>query len=195
MSYAIVGFGHIGQALAKAFARSNIEVSVATTHDPERFASAAAAIGPTIIPTTPTEAVKAEILFLAVSFEAHQGVAKALSTWQGPQASGRWLRELSHLEDQRSFSGLGAFITHHLASVEEAGRLFHSAIRSLGRCDFPSPIQHHGGAAIIRNGSVLRPLTRSDFFRILWSRQRAPALMQKVVGFNDQLFKHSLKLY
>jgi predicted dinucleotide-binding enzyme len=29
MSYAIVGFGKIGQALAKAFARKSIEVSVA----------------------------------------------------------------------------------------------------------------------------------------------------------------------
>ncbi len=31
MSYAIIGFGNIGQALAKAFARNGIEVSVATT--------------------------------------------------------------------------------------------------------------------------------------------------------------------
>jgi len=30
MSYAIIGFGKIGHALAKAFARSGIEVSVAT---------------------------------------------------------------------------------------------------------------------------------------------------------------------
>jgi 3-hydroxyisobutyrate dehydrogenase-like beta-hydroxyacid dehydrogenase len=30
MSYAIVGFGKIGHALAKAFARKGIEVSVAT---------------------------------------------------------------------------------------------------------------------------------------------------------------------
>jgi predicted dinucleotide-binding enzyme len=50
MSYAIIGFGKIGQALAKAFARSGIEVSVATTCDLESFASAAAAIGPEIIP-------------------------------------------------------------------------------------------------------------------------------------------------
>ncbi|MDB5765425.1 MAG: oxidoreductase, NAD-binding Rossmann fold family protein [Collimonas fungivorans] len=44
MSYAIAGFGNIGQALAKAFARKGIEVSVATTRDPEGFASAATAI-------------------------------------------------------------------------------------------------------------------------------------------------------
>ncbi|WP_428663361.1 NADPH-dependent F420 reductase [Runella sp.] len=82
-SYAIIGFGKIGQALAKAFARNGIEVAVATTRGPERFASDAAAIGPTIIPTTLMEAVKADILFLAVRFEAHPNVAKALPTWQG----------------------------------------------------------------------------------------------------------------
>ena len=83
MSYAIIGFGKIGQALAKAFARSGIEVSVATTRDPESFASAAAAIGPGIIPKKLAEAVKADIVFLAVRFESHHDVAKALSTWQG----------------------------------------------------------------------------------------------------------------
>jgi len=83
MSYAIIGFGKIGQALAKAFARSGIEVSVATSRDPESFASAAAAIGPTIIPKKLAEAVKADIVFLAVRFESHRDVAKALPTWKG----------------------------------------------------------------------------------------------------------------
>ncbi|NBD23078.1 NADPH-dependent F420 reductase [Paenibacillus glycinis] len=83
MSYAIIGFGKIGQALAKAFARSGIEVSVATTRDPESFASAAAEIGTEIIPKKLADAVKADIIFLAVRFESHPDVAKALSTWQG----------------------------------------------------------------------------------------------------------------
>jgi predicted dinucleotide-binding enzyme len=83
MSYAIIGFGKIGQALAKAFARNGIEVSVATTRDPKSFASDAAAIGSTIIPKTLAEAVKADILFLAVRFASHKEVAKALPSWKG----------------------------------------------------------------------------------------------------------------
>jgi predicted dinucleotide-binding enzyme len=83
MSYAIIGFGKIGQALAKAFARKGIEVSVATTRDPQSFAAAAATIGPTIIPKKLAEAVTADIVFLAVRFEAHRDVAKALATWKG----------------------------------------------------------------------------------------------------------------
>src|SRR6202035_781331 len=83
MSYAIVGFGNIGHALAKAFARKGIEVSVATTRDPAGFAADAAAIGRKILPKTLAEAVKADIIFLAVRFDTHPDVAKALPTWKG----------------------------------------------------------------------------------------------------------------
>ena len=83
MSYAIIGFGKIGHALAKAFARNRIELSVATRRDPESFAADAAAIGPSIIPKKLAEAVKADIIFLAVRFESHRDVAKSLPTWKG----------------------------------------------------------------------------------------------------------------
>ena len=83
MDCAIIGFGEIGQTLAKAFARRGIELSVATTRDPETFASAAAAIGPGVIPKTLAEAVKADVIFLAVRYQSHPDVAKALPDWQG----------------------------------------------------------------------------------------------------------------
>ena len=83
MSYAIIGFGKVGQALAKAFARKGIDVSVATTRDPASFAADAAAIGPQVIPRKLGEAVKADIVFLAVGYRSHADVAKALPTWKG----------------------------------------------------------------------------------------------------------------
>lgn len=83
MSYAIIGFGQFGRAIARAFARKGIDVSVATTRDPASFASDASAIGPGIIPTTLAEAVKADVIFLAVRFESHPQVAKALPDWRG----------------------------------------------------------------------------------------------------------------
>jgi predicted dinucleotide-binding enzyme len=82
-SYSIIGFGKIGQALAKAFVRKGMKVSVATTREPQSFTSEAAAIGPEVIPTTLEEAVKADVIFLAVRFESHADVAKALPSWQG----------------------------------------------------------------------------------------------------------------
>jgi predicted dinucleotide-binding enzyme len=87
MSYAIIGFGKIRHALAKAFARQGIEVSVSTTRDRESFASDAAAIGATILPKTLTDAVKADIVFLAVRFESHPDVAKRYPPGRGRPSS------------------------------------------------------------------------------------------------------------
>ncbi|HTJ14560.1 MAG TPA: NAD(P)-binding domain-containing protein [Dinghuibacter sp.] len=56
---------------------------IAATRDPESFATDAAAIGPGIIPATLAEAVKADVIFLAVRFESHPDVAKALPSWHG----------------------------------------------------------------------------------------------------------------
>ena len=83
MSYAIIGFGAIGQALARAFARNNIEVAVASRRPPEALLPQAQAIGPAVVPRTLQEAVKADVIFLAVRFEGHREVAKTLSSWQG----------------------------------------------------------------------------------------------------------------
>lgn len=83
MSYAIIGFGAVGQALARAFARNNIEVAVASRRPPEALAPQAQAIGSTIIPKTLPEALKADVIILAVLFQGHREVAKALPNWQG----------------------------------------------------------------------------------------------------------------
>lgn len=83
MSYAIIGFGAVGQALARAFARKNIEVAVASRRPPEALAPQAQAIGSTVVPTTLQEAIKADIIFLAVPFGEHREVAKTLANWQG----------------------------------------------------------------------------------------------------------------
>ncbi|MCB8875740.1 NADPH-dependent F420 reductase [Acidisoma silvae] len=83
MSYAIIGFGKIGQALAQAFARNNIEVAVASRRPAEALAPQAQAIGPKVIAKSLGDALKAETIFLAVTFEQHGDVAKALPHWGG----------------------------------------------------------------------------------------------------------------
>ena len=83
MSYAIIGFGAVGQALARAFARKNIEVAVASRRPPEALAPQAEAIGSTVVPKTLREAIKADVIFLAVPFQEHHEVAKNLASWQG----------------------------------------------------------------------------------------------------------------
>lgn len=83
MSYAIIGFGAVGQALARAFARKNIEVVVTSRRPPQALALQAQAIGSTVVPTTLQEAIKADMIFLAVPFQEHREVGKLLASWQG----------------------------------------------------------------------------------------------------------------
>ena len=83
MSYSILGFGKIGQALAHAFARKNIEVAVASRRPPEALAPQARSIGPTVVAKSLREAVEADTIILAVPFGEHREVAKALPSWKG----------------------------------------------------------------------------------------------------------------
>jgi 8-hydroxy-5-deazaflavin:NADPH oxidoreductase len=82
MSYAIVGFGKIGQALARAFARKKINVTVASRRPPEELAPQARAIGPTVIAKSLRDALEADTIILAVPFGEHREVAKALPNWK-----------------------------------------------------------------------------------------------------------------
>ena len=83
MSYAIVGFGKIGQALAHAFARKNIEVTVASRRKPEELAPQAREIGATVIAKSLRNALEADTIILAVPFGEHREIAKALPSWKG----------------------------------------------------------------------------------------------------------------
>jgi 8-hydroxy-5-deazaflavin:NADPH oxidoreductase len=83
MSYAIVGFGKIGQALAHAFARKDIDVTVASRRPPAELEPQARAIGPKVVAKSLEEALKADTIFLAVPFGEHREVAKALPSWEG----------------------------------------------------------------------------------------------------------------
>ena len=83
MTYAIIGFGAIGQALARTFARKGVEVMVASRRPPEALSSQAEAIGPTVVPAPLQDALGADIVLLAVPFSQHPEVAKARASWQG----------------------------------------------------------------------------------------------------------------
>jgi hypothetical protein len=83
MSYAIVGFGKIGQALAHAFARKKMDVTVASRRTPEELASQAREIGSRVIAKSLRDALEADTIMLAVPFGEHREVAKALPIWEG----------------------------------------------------------------------------------------------------------------
>ena len=83
MRYSIIGFGNIGQALARLFARKNIEVAVASRRPPESLGPLAREIGPTIKAQSLADALKADVVFLAIPFSQHRDIAKAGASWKG----------------------------------------------------------------------------------------------------------------
>jgi len=76
MKYAIIGSGKIGTALARTFARKNIEVGIANSRGPETLTSLAKELGSSVFPQSIQDAYQAEMIFLAVPFPAHKDVAK-----------------------------------------------------------------------------------------------------------------------
>ena len=83
MKYAIIGSGKIGTALARTFARKNIEVAIANSRGPATLASLTKELGSSVVPQTLQDAYKAETIFLAVPFSAHKDVAKQFKQWNG----------------------------------------------------------------------------------------------------------------
>lgn len=83
MNYAIIGSGQIGTALAKAFALRNIPVGIANTRGPQTLASLAEELGPSVVPQSIEEAYKADVIFIAVPFPAHNALAKRFEQWNG----------------------------------------------------------------------------------------------------------------
>jgi 8-hydroxy-5-deazaflavin:NADPH oxidoreductase len=83
MKYAIIGSGKIGTALARTFARKNIEVAIANSRGPETLASLRKELGPSVVPQSVHDALQAEIIFLAVPFPIHKDVAKQFKQWKG----------------------------------------------------------------------------------------------------------------
>lgn len=83
MTYSIIGSGNVGKALARRFARSGITVGIANTRGPDSIASIAKELGGQVSALTLQEALKADVIILAVPFWSHLDVAKAAATWQG----------------------------------------------------------------------------------------------------------------
>ncbi|MGY3393909.1 putative dinucleotide-binding enzyme [Bradyrhizobium sp. USDA 3311] len=194
MSYAIIGFGKIGQALAHAFARRNIDVSVASRRPPETLAPQARAIGPTVVARSLEDALEADTIILAVPFGEHRAVAKALPSWQGKtiiDATNGFGEELDGLLSSavvakaftgaRFVKGFNHLIAAKLASdpVVEGGHrvVFLSSddedaivpVAALAKQLGFAPVKlgklNEGGALVHARGRTWGPLVFQDLFR------------------------------
>lgn len=81
MSYAIIGSGAIGSALASQFARQSLDVLVANSRGPESLAELVGKLGKNIKPVPMRKALEADIVILAVPYDAVPEAVRASPNW------------------------------------------------------------------------------------------------------------------
>ena len=83
MTYAIIGTGIVGATLAPFFAAKDIPVLIANSRGPETFGKVTAELGASVKAITVDEAVKADIILVAVGAVAFKDVGALLQDWSG----------------------------------------------------------------------------------------------------------------
>nr|WP_266182031.1 NAD(P)-binding domain-containing protein [Dyella humicola] len=83
MSYAIIGSGAVGSALAKQFARNKIKAVISNRRGPASLEDAVQTFAPIVSATETTVALDADVIILAVPFGAVEEVAQLRSDWSG----------------------------------------------------------------------------------------------------------------
>ena len=81
MTYSIIGSGNVGSALARQFARSGIAVGIANTRGPESIEPLQKELAGYVTALSLQDAVKADVVILAIPFSAHKAVARAGAPW------------------------------------------------------------------------------------------------------------------
>ena len=83
MNYSIIGAGNVGAALARHFAKHHLAVSIANTRGPASLTALAQDIGDSVHAVALDEALRADLIILAIPFKAHAAVAAMLPDWSG----------------------------------------------------------------------------------------------------------------
>jgi predicted dinucleotide-binding enzyme len=83
MTYAIIGTGAIGSAVAGQFARKGIDVLVANSRGPASIADLVRGFGATVRAVEVQEALAADVVILAVPFDAIPAAVGRVSDWGG----------------------------------------------------------------------------------------------------------------
>ena len=82
MTYAIIGAGNVGIALAGQFARAKLPVAIANTRGPDTIAPLVAELGGTVQPVALDDALAADVIILALPFAAVETLGSRID-WTG----------------------------------------------------------------------------------------------------------------
>jgi 8-hydroxy-5-deazaflavin:NADPH oxidoreductase len=188
MTYAIIGAGNIGSAVAGHFARIGLDVGVAASRGPAGVAPLADELGSHVVPTDVSDALLADVVVLAVPFDAVKSLVEQVPDW-----TGRIIVDATNAIDYSNFSpaDLGGRASSDL--VEEWAKnarvvkaFGHTWAKVLAR----EPGDGHGGRRVLflsgndagANGEVAELITRFGFEPIDLGRNDQGGLLQQFGG-------------
>lgn len=188
MGYAIIGSGNIGSAVAGHFARTGIDVAVAASRGPDTVAPLAQRLGSRVVPSEISDALSADVVVLAVPFDAVRELVGQVPDW-----SGRIVVDATNAIDYKDFSpaDLGGRASSDLVQEWAAGarvvKAFgHTWAKVLAR----EPEDGRGGRRVLfvsgndpaANAEVAALIERFGFEAIDLGRNDAGGLLQQFGG-------------
>jgi predicted dinucleotide-binding enzyme len=151
MSYAVIGSGNIGSAVARQFARRGMDIAIANTRGPDSLLSLAKELGRHTIPQTLEAALQANIVILAAPFSAVATIARSSRGWMG-----RIVIDATNAIDFPSFtpSDLGGRPSSELVAEQLHGARLVKAFNTLAAADLASdPVENRGHRVIFISGN------------------------------------------
>jgi predicted dinucleotide-binding enzyme len=146
MKYAIIGSGAIGSALASHFVRRHVGALLANKSRAESLAAVAHKLGPEITGTSVEEALKADIVILAVPFGAVSEVVASASPWNG-----RIVVDATNAIDFPAFTpmNLGGRPSSEIVAEQFPGARVVKAFNTLPAALLSSPAEADGGHRVL----------------------------------------------
>jgi 8-hydroxy-5-deazaflavin:NADPH oxidoreductase len=139
MTYAIIGSGHIGSAIAGHFARVGIEAMIANTRGPESLVDLVAAMGGKVKAVSLEEALQAEIIVLAIPFPALADFASAAGKLSGKVV----------IDATNAHADLGGRLSSELVAEALPGTIIVKAFNQLSASILASDPSAHGGRRVM----------------------------------------------
>jgi 8-hydroxy-5-deazaflavin:NADPH oxidoreductase len=194
MSYAIIGSGAIGGALAKQFARSKTKAVMTNRRGPASLKDALQAFAPIVSAIEITDALDADVIILAIPFGAVGEVAKLRSDW-----SGKVVVDATNAIEFPAFKplDLGGQPSSHVVAAQFKGAKIVKAFNTLPAAVLADePRRSEGRRTIFVSGNhadaneqVASLVTLLGFSPIILGRLEEGGLLQQ---FGGPLTMHSL---
>jgi predicted dinucleotide-binding enzyme len=197
MTFAILGSGAIGHAIATQFARKRIDVLLANSRGPASLADVVGALGPSVRAATTTEALAADLVFLAVPFSAIPTAVAEAGDW-----GGRIVIDASNAIDFPAFTptDLGGRPSSRVVADTVPGARLVKAFNTLPAALLASEPAQAGGQRVLfvsgddaaANAEVAALIERLGFAAVVLGELAAGGLLQQFTGplTNLNLSKH-----